>query len=77
MKRRFMIACAAMLAITMWLTGCEDEGPMESAGKRLDRAADRVRYGDETSIEKAERKVKAAIEELEREYEQALEDARE
>ena len=73
MRRTIQLFSVLGLLTALTISGCEEEGPMERAGKRLDRAGERIRYGDETSVEKAERKLEEAIEELEREYEKALE----
>jgi len=56
MKTVSAIAAALVLGIT--LAGCEQEGPVERAGKAIDNAAEQA--GEK--IEKAGEKIKDAVE---------------
>ena len=59
MKLRRLLCGMFSASLALTVVSCEDEGPMERTGRRLDSFGERVRYGDESSIEKAERKGKA------------------
>jgi hypothetical protein len=44
MKRcKGLIAVLAMIALIVGLSGCEKEGPMEKAGKKVDKAVEDIK----------------------------------
>jgi predicted small lipoprotein YifL len=42
-KCKGIIALLAMIALIVGLTGCEKEGPLEKAGKKVDKAVEDVK----------------------------------
>ena len=53
-----LLQIAMVLIISMFITGCEKEGPMEQAGKAVDEAAEDA--GE--AVKDAQKKVEDAIE---------------
>ena len=41
-KSNMSVAAAAMVAVLIGLCGCEKQGPMERAGKQIDKAVDKT-----------------------------------
>jgi hyperosmotically inducible protein len=58
-NRVLAIAC---LSAVFGLTGCEQEGPAEKAGEKVDRAAENAEQKIDQATEQAERKIEAAKE---------------
>lgn len=54
---RIIIAAAALGILAAGVSGCKKEGPLEKAGKEIDKAAEKT--GDK--IEKAGDKIKDAV----------------
>lgn len=50
------------LLMSALLTGCEEEGPAEKAGKKIDRTLDKL--SDKGPAEKAGERIDEAVEEL-------------
>jgi predicted small lipoprotein YifL len=42
-KSKSLIAVLAMIALLVGLSGCEKEGPLEKAGKKVDKAVEDVK----------------------------------
>ena len=72
MNRKLMNIILSLLLglFTLGITGCEQEGPMEKAGKEIDQAAKDIGKATEEAmkdagkaVEDAEEKVEEAIEE--------------
>jgi hypothetical protein len=42
-KCKSIIAVLAMIALIVGLSGCEKEGPMEKAGKKVDKAVEDIK----------------------------------
>jgi predicted small lipoprotein YifL len=42
-KSKSIIAVLAMIALIVGLSGCQKEGPMERAGKKVDKAVEDIR----------------------------------
>ena len=42
-KAKIIIAVLAMIALIVGLLGCAKEGPMERAGKKVDKAVEDIR----------------------------------
>ena len=42
-KGRCIIAVFAMIALIVGLSGCEKEGPLEKAGKKVDKAVEDIK----------------------------------
>jgi hypothetical protein len=42
-KGKSIIAVLAMIALLVGLSGCEKEGPMEKAGKKVDKAVEDIK----------------------------------
>jgi hypothetical protein len=62
MHRSLALRLALAAALSATALACREEGPAEKAGRKMDEAIDKLRYGDEGAIEKAGRKVDEAIE---------------
>ncbi|MGA2332345.1 MAG: hypothetical protein ABSG75_11350 [Syntrophales bacterium] len=42
-KSKSIIAALAIIALIVGLSGCQKEGPMERAGKKVDKAVEDIR----------------------------------
>lgn len=42
-KGKSVIAMLALIALVVGLVGCEKEGPMEKAGKKVDKAVEDIK----------------------------------
>jgi hypothetical protein len=73
MHRSLALRLALAAALAGSALACREEGPAEKAGRKMDEAVDKLRYGDEGAIEKAGRKVDEAIEEAGDEIEELRE----
>jgi hyperosmotically inducible protein len=56
------IAALGLSACLLGMTGCQDEGPAERAGKQVDEAMESLTEGSEGALEKAGRKLDEAVE---------------
>lgn len=61
-----ILVCAMALTFLLAIAGCEEEGPAEKAGKRIDEAAEKA--GEE--IEEAGDEIEEAAEKAEEELEE-------
>lgn len=54
--------CVAVgvLALAMVMLGCQQEGPAQKAGKKLDQAVDKAEKTMDQAVDKAEKKIEAA-----------------
>ena len=74
--KRFM-ALGICLCLALGVAGCREEGPAEKAGRKVDDAVDRLRYGDEGALEKAGREFDEKLEEAVEAVEDSVKEARE
>jgi hypothetical protein len=56
---------AALISFTLVLGACQEEGPLEKAGREVDEAWDEITHPNEGRLEKAGRKLDEAIEDAE------------
>ena len=66
---RYLTTLAALLLTTLFVAGCENDGPAEEAGEALDNAAEDIRDGGESfgeSVEDAAEEVEDEIEDARR-----------
>jgi len=68
MRRNLSVIVAALLLATP-LVGCNEEGPMEKAGRKFDEAVDEITHPNEGALEKAGRKTDEAIEDAKKKLE--------
>ena len=54
----------AALAAAWYMFVYEKPGAVEKIGRGVDETIDKIRYGDETTVEKATRKTKEAVDEV-------------
>ncbi len=65
MKRMTSVFLSSVMALGV--VACQEEGPMEKAGRKVDETVEKLRHGDEGTLEKAGRKMDEAIEEKKKE----------
>jgi hypothetical protein len=63
-----VLSCVVALALG---AGCREEGAVEKAGKKLDRALEKLAHPNEGPLERAGRKTDEALEEARRALEEA------
>ena len=63
MKKLLVIGAVILVAIAIFYAFVyEKPGAMEEFGRNVDKGIEKIQHGDETTIEKAGRKTKEAIE---------------
>jgi len=71
MPQRTLCIPLVALLLALPLAACHEEGPMEKAGKKMDRAVDRLRHADEGPLEEAGRKAGEALDQASKTLEEA------
>jgi hypothetical protein len=64
MTRQLPAVLALGFAIAVGLAACEDKGPMQKAGEKIDRATDQDKVIGKGPLEKAGKNVDDAVKEL-------------
>ena len=64
MKRHILAATALGFLVTVGLAACEDMGPMQRAGEKIDRATDQDKLIGKGPLEHAGKNVDEAIKDL-------------
>ena len=59
-----VLILVAALAAAWYMFVYEKPGAVEKIGRGVDETIDKIRYGDETTVEKATRKTKEAVDEV-------------
>ncbi len=57
--RRLLVA-GLLTILVVGSAACQEEGPAEKVGRKLDETVDKLRHGDEGALEKAGRKLDEA-----------------
>jgi len=65
-KILIILILAAAAAGVFYFTVYEKEGAMEGFGRQMDETLDRVQHGDESTMEKASRKLKESAEDYQK-----------
>ena len=64
MKRQMLAATALGFLVAVGLAACEDKGPMQKAGEKIDRVTDQDKVIGKGPLERAGKNVDAAIKDL-------------
>ena len=64
MRRHILAASALGFVMAVGLAACEDKGPMQKAGERVDRATDQDKVIGKGPMEKAGKNVDDAVKDL-------------
>jgi cell division protein ZapA (FtsZ GTPase activity inhibitor) len=59
-----ILVLVVILAAAWYLFVYEKPGALEKAGQSVDQTIDKIKHGDETTMEKATRKTKEAVEDM-------------
>ncbi len=71
MKKLFYIAIVLVAAYAIfYLAVYKKEGPIEEFGRKLDEGFEDIQHGDETTLDKASRKIKEIADDVKREFEE-------
>jgi len=65
----FIVILAAALAAGWYVFVYEKAGPVAKIGRSVDETVDKIKYGDETTMEKATRKTQEAVEDVKKDIE--------
>ena len=65
-KIMIILILAAVAAAVFYFTVYEKEGAMEGFGRKMDDTLDRMQHGDESTMEKASRKLKESAEDFQK-----------
>jgi len=68
---RRLVSVLALLGIFFAFLACREQGPVEKAGREIDKAVEKLQHGDEGTLEKAGRKVDEALEGAKKEFEKS------
>lgn len=63
-KILFALILVMVAAAAFYLTVYEKEGPLEEFGRQVDESIERMQYGDESTMEKAGRKLRETADEM-------------
>lgn len=63
--KRLLCVAGLSLALTLGATGCQDEGPAEEAGRKIDETVEDIQNSGEGALEKMGREIDEAVEESE------------
>jgi predicted small lipoprotein YifL len=64
MRRQLLAVTALGFVVVIGLAACEDKGPMQKAGEKIDRAAEQDKVIGKGPLEKAGKNVDDAIKDL-------------
>jgi hypothetical protein len=64
MSRQILAVAALGFAVTVGLAACEEKGPMQKAGEKIDRATDQDKVIGKGPLEKAGKNVDDAAKDL-------------
>lgn len=64
-----ILMLVAALAAAWYVFVYEKPGAIEKVGRSVDETVDKIKYGDETTMEKATRKTKEAVEDVKKDRE--------
>lgn len=64
MRRQILSVTALAFVVAFGLVACEDKGPMQKAGEKLDRATDQDKVIGKGPVEKAGKNVDDAVKDL-------------
>jgi predicted small lipoprotein YifL len=64
MRRQTLAATALALMVAVGMAACEDKGPMQKAGEKMDRATDQDRVIGKGPVEKAGKNIDDAVKDL-------------
>lgn len=71
MKKLFFIAVVIAAAYAIfYLAVYKKEGPIEEFGRKLDEGFEDIQHGDETTLEKASRKINEIADDVKKEFEE-------
>lgn len=65
----FILVLIAALAAGWYVFVYEKAGPIEKLGRGVDETVDKIKYGDESTMEKATRKTQEAVEDVKKDME--------
>ena len=68
--KRLIPTLALLAGLTLSLAACDNKGPAEKMGEKIDEAVEKVQHGDEGTLEKAGRKVDEAVEDAKKKLEE-------
>jgi hypothetical protein len=68
--RTMVLGIAAAFLLMPALLACNDQGPMEKAGEKMDKAVDDITHPGEGALEKAGRKTDEAVDSLQEKLEE-------
>ena len=63
-KILFLLILVLAAAAAFYLTVYEKEGTLEGLGRQVDESIEKIKYGDESTMEKAGRKLRETADEL-------------
>jgi hyperosmotically inducible protein len=66
MKSKILIG-ALLVAFILVITGCEEKGPAEKAGEKIDNAVENVKDNSNDALEEAENAIEEAGDKIENE----------
>ena len=64
MRRQILAVTALALVVAVGVAACEDKGPMQKAGAKIDRATDQDKVIGKGPVEKSGKNVDDAIKDL-------------
>jgi hypothetical protein len=64
--RRYVLVTALGFLVTVGAAGCENKGPMQKAGEKIDRATEQDTLIGKGPLEKAGRNIDDAVKDLKR-----------
>jgi predicted small lipoprotein YifL len=64
MRRQILAVTALTLVVAVGVAACEDKGPMQKAGEKIDRATDQDKVIGKGPVEKSGKNVDDAIKDL-------------
>ena len=64
MKKFLFLLILVLAAAAFYLTVYEKEGTLEGLGRQVDESIEKIKYGDESTMEKAGRKLRETADEL-------------
>ena len=67
-KLLIILALAGLAAAVFYFAIYVKPGPLEELGREVDETMDKVRYGDESAMEKAGRKIGEAADDVKKEF---------